>query len=223
MGSARSAAAEGRSVTPAVRSLQPGERAHVLLIAPHGSYRTAPFIAAAPRLGAKVLVASEGRHSLVSAYAEGIHVDLGDAEGALATILRVARRTPFAGVIGTDDATIELAARVACQLGLPHNPPAAVRNARRKDVARARLAAAGIAVPGYRLLDLRRSLAAQIEGISFPCVVKPLALSASRGVIRADDGPGLLRVSTVSCTRYRTSTNGAMCWWRTSSPASRWP
>jgi biotin carboxylase len=140
-----------------------------------------------------VLVASEGRHSLVSAYAEGIHVDLGDAEGALATILQVARRMPFAGVIGTDDATIELAARVARQLGLPHNPPTAVRNARRKDVARACLAAAGIAVPGYRLLDLRRSLAAQIEGISFPCVVKPLALSASRGVIRADDGPGLLR------------------------------
>ncbi|MFB3079393.1 MAG: hypothetical protein ACE1Y4_15460, partial [Lysobacterales bacterium] len=46
----------------------PGQgEAHVLIIAPHGSYRTVPYLEAARRLGIEVLIASEGRYSLVSA------------------------------------------------------------------------------------------------------------------------------------------------------------
>jgi biotin carboxylase len=51
------------------------------------------------------------------------------------------------------------------------------------------LAAAGVPVPVHRLIDLGRPLAAQLGNVDYPCVVKPVALSASRGVIRADD-PG---------------------------------
>jgi biotin carboxylase len=171
----------------------PRVRRQALLIAPHGSYRTGPFMAAAARLGVGLLVASEGRHSLVSEYAEGIHVDFAERDAAFEILLGAARRFPVGGVIGTDDITTELAARLARHLGLPHNPPAAVRIARRKDMARARLGEAGVPVPGYRRIDLRRPLAAQLGGVRFPCVVKPLALSASRGVIRADDQDTLLR------------------------------
>ena len=165
-----------------------------LVIAPHGSYRTAPFLRAAAALGLEGVVAAPGEYSVVPAYARGIHVDLGDTEGALARLAAEAEAGgPFAAVVGTDDASTELAARLAARLGLPHNPPAAVRYARYKHLARARLRAAGVRVPEFRVLDLEAPLAPQWEGFPFPCVVKPVALSGSRGVIRADDAGALER------------------------------
>jgi biotin carboxylase len=162
------------------------------VIAPHSSYRTAPFVAAAQRLGVEVMIAAQGETSVVTSLVRGLHVNLHDRTGAMATILSEAAVAPFAAVIGTDDATTELAAEVAQRLGLPHNPPAAVRIARRKDAARARLAAAGVPVPAHWCLDLRRPLTDQLTPISYPCVLKPVALSASRGVIRANDRGELL-------------------------------
>ena len=172
---------------PIGESFENAARRRVLLIAPHGSYRTAPFLAAAKIRGIEVLIASEAKHSLVSAYAQGLHIDLDDPQTSLQTILREAQRQPFAAVLGCDDASTELAALAASKLGLPHNPTTSVRLARRKDLARERLAQAGVLVPHHWRLDLTRALAAQIEDIRFPCVLKPVALAASRGVIRADN------------------------------------
>ncbi len=167
----------------------------ILLIAPHGSYRTAPFLAAAKTRGIEVLIASEAKHSLVSAYAQGLHIDLSDPQVSLQAILRAAQRQPFAAILGSDDASTELAALAASALGLAHNPTAAVRRARRKDLARAHLAKAGVRVPLHWRLDLTRALAPQIEDIRFPCVLKPIALSASRGVIRVDNVDELTRAA----------------------------
>ncbi|MHB8257485.1 MAG: ATP-grasp domain-containing protein [Acidiferrobacterales bacterium] len=164
----------------------------LLLIAPHGSYRTAPFIEAAAARGAEVLIASESRHSLVSAYARGLRVDFEDPGGALDALIAEARIRPFTAIIGTDDSSTELASRACSVLGLRHNPPEAVRLARRKDLARVRLAERGVAVPRHRRLDLDLPLAPQICDIDYPCVLKPVALAASRGVIRADDSDALL-------------------------------
>ncbi|MDX1824788.1 MAG: ATP-grasp domain-containing protein, partial [Thiohalomonadales bacterium] len=101
-------------------------------------------------------------------------------------ILREAAKEPVAGIIATDDSTTELAARAAQALGLSHNPPTAVQLARRKDLARACLAAAQIPVPCHWCLDLGQSLSIQIEEIRYPAVVKPVGLSGSRGVIRVN-------------------------------------
>jgi biotin carboxylase len=164
-----------------------------LIIAPHGSYRIAPFIDSARRAGLDVLVAAPGEHSIVADYAQGLHVDLHDPAAAMQRIMAdAAAAGPYRAVIGTDDVSIELAARVSTRLGLPHNDPEAARLSRRKDLARARLAAAGVAVPNHRCLDLDQPLPPQIEDLSYPCVVKPVGLSASRGVIRADDTSQLL-------------------------------
>lgn len=181
---ADAAAAVSRPVAAATRNAAPRR---ILLIAPHDSYRTAPFLAAAKTRGIEVLIASEAKHSLVSAYAQGLHLELGDPQASLQAILREAHRRPFAAVLGSDDASTELAALAARELGLPHNPVTAVRLARRKDLARARLAQAGVPVPRHWRLDLTRPLPAQIGDIRFPCVLKPVALAASRGVIRADN------------------------------------
>ena len=179
------AAAEVSS--PAKAPVQNAAARRILLIAPHDSYRTAPFLAAAKAHGIEVLIASEAKHSLVSAYVDGLHLDLGDIQASLQTILREAHRRPFAAVLGSDDTSTEIAALAATELGLPHNPTAAVHLARRKDLARDRLTQAGVPVPRHWRLDLRRPLAAQTEDIRFPCVLKPVALAASRGVIRADN------------------------------------
>ena len=158
-----------------------------MIIAPHASYRTAPFIAAAERLGLPVIIASDSPNSIISAYAQGLHIDFDNAEAALESLLQESRKQSFAAVIGTDDNSTELAASLAKQLGLPYNEPEAVRIARRKDLARACLANAGLAIPQHRLIHFKRPLEAQIRDLSYPCVLKPLALAASRGVIRADN------------------------------------
>ena len=165
--------------------------ARVLLIAPPGSYRVHAYLEAARDLGVEMLVASEGEHSLVPGIGDGLRVDFGDPDAVIARIVSAHRDRPVAGVVATDDGTVEIANRAAAALGFAHNALSAARIARRKDLSRAALAEAGLPVPAARRVELDRPLGSQLAGVEFPCVVKPLALSASRGVIRADDPPGL--------------------------------
>ena len=162
-------------------------RDRVLVIAPHGSYRTAPFISAANKLNIDVLIASQGEHSIVSEYVHGLHIDFTDTEQAIETILTEARNSKFSGIIGTDDVTTELAAKVAVKLSLPHNDPQAVIVAQRKDLARLSLKKSGVKVPQFDLLNTTKPLPEQSIKVNFPAVIKPVALSASRGVIRVNN------------------------------------
>ena len=167
------------------------DAARVLLITPPGSYRVHAYLEAARDLGLEMLVASEGEYSPVPGPAGGIRVDLADAGAVVEQVFSAHRDRPIAAVVATDDGTVEIANRAAAALGLAHNAPSAARITRRKDLARTALAAAGLPAPAVRQVDLRRPIGPQLDGIEFPCVVKPLAMSASRGVIRADDLPGL--------------------------------
>lgn len=164
----------------------PKLRDRVLVIAPHGSYRTAPFIKAANQLNVDVLIASQGEHSIVSDYVRGLHIDLNDSEHAIEIILSEAQKQKFSGVIATDDSTTELAARVAKKLNLPHNPSQAVKIAQRKDLARLCLKQTNINIPVFDVLTTAKPLSDQNIQVNFPAVVKPVALSASRGVIRVN-------------------------------------
>jgi biotin carboxylase len=163
------------------------QRPRLLLVAPHSSYRIAPYLNAAQKLGVDILVASTSEHSLVSAVAEGLRIDLEHPEHALDTILAAASERPFAGIIATDDSAVELAAQIAEKFGLPHNSPEAVQLTHRKDLARARLKEHGVPVPGFKRIDLHGDLAGQAANLNYPCVIKPLSLSGSRGVVRADN------------------------------------
>lgn len=170
---------------------EPSARPQVLLVAPRDSYRTVPYIEAARKQGVDLLIASEGREALSGPDAPGLRVDLHDLPRSIESVTRVAAARAFAGVVGTDDASLELAVHASARLGLPHNPVDSIRRARRKDLARARLAEAGLRVPHFRCIDLTQPLAPQLEALSYPVVVKPVALSASRGVIRADTAADL--------------------------------
>ena len=158
-----------------------------LLISQPNSYRIAPYIKAAQRMGLEVLIASSGKHSLITEVHAGLHIDLDDKDAALETILDEARKNPLTGILGSDDSTVELAARAAAALGLPHNPAEAAQISSRKDLARCELSLGGAPVPINCLLDLEQPLEKQMAGLPWPCVIKPLNMSASRGVIRANN------------------------------------
>jgi biotin carboxylase len=160
----------------------------VLLILPSATYRAPDFLAAARELGVAVTVASERRAAMAAAMGErALTLRLSDPARAAEQIAERAQETPFTAVVGVDDQGVMAAALGAERLGLPHNPPAAVARTRDKAAMRRALARAGVPQPRFALLESDADVAAVAREVGFPCVVKPLGLSGSRGVIRADD------------------------------------
>lgn len=104
------------------------------------------------------------------------------------TIVEQAKKTPFDGVVAIGDAPTMTAAMTAEQLGLKFHLPFAVEGAKNKWVARERWSAAGLLVPWYKRVPADESPRELVNQVPFPCVLKPLGLSASRGVIRANVG-----------------------------------
>ena len=159
----------------------------LLLLSHHNSYRIAPYIKAAKNLGLEVTIASQGKHSLVTEVANGMHVDFDNPNAVINEIIKENAINPFCGILGSDDKTVELAARAAKTLKLPHNPPQAAKTSQRKDLAREQLSLAGCHAPIHCLLDLTLPIDQQLADLPWPCVLKPLSMSASCGVIRADN------------------------------------
>jgi len=160
----------------------------VLLILPSATYRAADFLAAARELGVIVTVASERRAALSEAMGErALTLRLSDPAVAAEQIAERARETPFAAVVGVDDQGVMAAALGAERLGLSHNPPEAVARTRDKAAMRRALAKAGVPQPRFAVLSSGADVAAVARAVGLPCVIKPLGLSGSRGVIRAND------------------------------------
>lgn len=160
--------------------------ARVLLLLPSGTYKAPDFLAAADRLGAEVVVASETEQTLAVAMGDrALVVDLADPEGAAAAITGLAARRPLDAVVAVDDQGLLIAALAATELGLPANAPEAVARTRNKAVMRTALR--GLRQPEFRVVGRADDPAAAAEEVGWPVVVKPVSLSASRGVIRADD------------------------------------
>src|SRR5437763_12566733 len=161
----------------------------LLLILPSATYRAPDFMAAARELGVAVTVASERRAAMSAAMGErALTLRLSDPHDAAETIVARARDTPFAAIVGVDDQGVMTAALAAERLGLAHNPPAAVARTRDKAAMRRALAQARVRQPRFALLPAGVDMAAVDGQVGLPCVLKPLGLSGSRGVIRADDG-----------------------------------
>jgi biotin carboxylase len=161
----------------------------VLLLSTTTGYQLRSFNDAAEQLGIEVVFATDRCQQLDDPWRDrAIAVRFHEEGPSIEAIVAEARRSPFHGVIAVGDRPAILAARVAERLGLPGNPPEAAAASSNKLEARERLSAAGLPVPSYFTVpaggDGRR--AAADSRIAFPCVLKPLGLSGSRGVIRAD-------------------------------------
>jgi biotin carboxylase len=103
-------------------------------------------------------------------------------------VAEITRHRPIRAVVGVHDGTTVTAAAIAEALGIATaNSVSAAGAARDKLEMRRRLQAAGVPQPRYWPIALDEDPARAAERLTLPCVLKPLSLSASRGVIRADD------------------------------------
>jgi biotin carboxylase len=152
-------------------------RKRVLLVAAKTGYQIREFYGAAERLGFELVLATDRCHILDDPWADrAVPVQFAAPGAALETIQE---RGPFDGILAVGDQPAYVAAEIASKLNLRFHRPDAVRAASSKFLTRERFRAAGLLVPEY-------SLDAAYEP-RYPCVVKPLHLSASRGVIRANN------------------------------------
>ncbi|MFQ6019569.1 MAG: ATP-grasp domain-containing protein [Dehalococcoidia bacterium] len=160
----------------------------VLLLMASRTYRANAFLEAARRLEVDVSVGSD-QQQVLSGFLPGstLTLDFRDLQGATWEIVKFAERHPLHAVVSVEDDATVLAAAASAALSLLGNPVEPVAATRNKHRLRELLAAAGVPSPRYRLLSIDDDPEEVAGGVSFPCVVKPLALSASRGVIRADD------------------------------------
>ena len=156
--------------------------ARVLLILPSATYRAREFTRAAADLGAELVVASDRRQAMSAVLGDrALVLPLQRPEEAAQRVVDHAARLPLDAVVAVDDQGVKTAALAAQRLGLKTSDPSAVARTRDKLAMREALAAAGVPQPRY-VADVERA-----GELGFPVVLKPLGLSASRGVIRADD------------------------------------
>ena len=165
----------------------------VVIIIPSSTYRATDFVAAAQRLGLELVIASDRRATLEAVMGDRSQVvRLDRPDEAAAKLTRLHKRVPFDAVLGVDDQGVLIASLVAERLGLAHSPVAAVSATRDKARTRQVLTEAGLEQPNWVLVAPDGDVTAAIDSVGLPCVVKPLSLSASRGVIKANTPDGVL-------------------------------
>ena len=172
----------------------PQPPAAVLLLTATRSYHAADFVAAAARLGVPCVLGTDRCHVLAGRWrSDDAHaLDFRDPDAAAAAIAALHAATPLAGIVPTAEHTAIIAARAAARIGLPDNPVEAAERAGNKHRLRLCLRSAGLPQPRFALVstdagDDAVDDAFTAAGLTYPVVVKPLHLSASRGVMRADD------------------------------------
>lgn len=155
----------------------------ILILTKTTGYQTEAFTAAAGRLGYEVVLATDRCHVLEDPWGDhALSLRFEQPEESSQWI--AGNLDSVDGIVAIGDAPVYIAALAAGRLGLRYNSPEAVQATRNKYLARERFAAAGLPVPRYYRLPLDT----HSSGAPFyPCVLKPLGLSGSRGVIRADD------------------------------------
>lgn len=175
-----------RMGTPSVCAII-GPMGRVVLIIPSATYRATDFMAAAEILDVELIVASDRRPTLEAVMGDRSQVIRFDhPEESAARLVELHDRLAFDAVLGVDDQGVVIAALTAERLGLPHSPSSAVVLTRDKAALRRRLESAGMRQPSFATIQAHDDVVSAVAGVGLPCVVKPLSLSASRGVIRVD-------------------------------------
>jgi biotin carboxylase len=163
----------------------PARPRRVVLVASKTGYQTRAFDEAAQHVGVDLIMATDRCHVLDDPWGDrAIALRFESPETAAAEIASI-EPTPH-GIIAVGDRPALIAALAAEKLGLPFSPPEAVAICRNKSEARRRFEAAGLPTPTYFRVPVASDPRSAADRAPWPCVLKPLGLSASRGVIRAD-------------------------------------
>jgi biotin carboxylase len=160
----------------------------VLLLATTTGYQTRMFGEAATRMGVELVYATDRCDHLDDPWRDGaIPVRFHEEWRSVDAVLKAVEHRPVDAVMAVGDRPTVVAAYVSRLLGLPGHPPEAAAAARDKRLMRERLKAAGLLTPAFLTVPMGTDVMTILERVVFPVVVKPTVLSASRGVIRADD------------------------------------
>ena len=162
------------------------ESRRVLLLTTVRSYRMEAFRAAAERLGIEVVTGIDLPPQLADQWPDAVALPFAAPGVAADRIAEIAAEKSLAAILSVDDSGSLVAAAASDKLALPHNDPTAAAAARDKYLMRCLLRDGGANVPWFRRFttaDDPTKVAAQVP---YPCVVKPLDLNGSRGVIRGD-------------------------------------
>lgn len=160
----------------------------VLLLATTTGYQTRMFADAASRLGVELIYATDRCDQLDDPWRDdAIAVRFHEEWRSVDSVLKAVDRRPVNAVLAVGDRPTIMAAYLSRLLGLPGHPPEAATAARDKRLTRERLKAAGLPAPSHLTVPMTVDPATLLDRVSMPVVVKPTVLSASRGVIRADD------------------------------------
>ena len=168
------------------------EPQRLLLLSTTTGYQMRSFVEAARKLGLAVALGTDRCHVLEDPWQDGaLPLHFEDPEGSAKQIVEYARKQRLHAIVSVGDRPTPTAARACRELGLAGHPPLATDICRDKFRFRERLRTAGLRVPTFQHFsvddDPQRLLASGDVTTGFPCVLKPLALSGSRGVIRTDD------------------------------------
>ncbi|HXZ11392.1 MAG TPA: ATP-grasp domain-containing protein [Candidatus Sulfotelmatobacter sp.] len=161
---------------------------HLLILASKLGYQTRGFSDAAEKLGVAVRFATDRCHQLEDPWGdEALPVHFEHPRQAAEKIAHHFREFPPDAILALGDRATPAAAYAAEAFGIDGNPPKAVEICRNKLHQRQTLAAAGIPVPDFFSFTLTHDLSRALARLKFPCVIKPLTLAASQGVIRANN------------------------------------
>jgi hypothetical protein len=157
----------------------------VLLVAATTGYQTLAFEETARRIGFDTVLAIDRCIHLEGSWGEHAVPVRFEKPDAAASILAKLEPKPD-GVVAVGDKPTEIASLTAAALGLSFHPYDAVMACRNKLLARERFEASGLRVPEYFYMPLHVEPPEVARSATYPCVVKPVGLSGSRGVIRAN-------------------------------------
>lgn len=162
------------------------QQKRVLLLMTPATYRAGAFLNAARKLKLEVVVGIDLPETLTEYWHVPLGLDFADYAASVQTIVEFAREHPLTAILSVDDSATELAARASAALGLAHNSPNSAKAARDKLLMRTLMSKGGAPCPVFRPFSLSDDPAWVATKVTYPCVVKPLRLSGSRGVIRAN-------------------------------------
>lgn len=159
----------------------------VLLLFSKSSYRAKAFIAAARCLDLDITVGSDHNQALADLTpGSSLILDTIDIDGSVNAITQFNLQYPLSAIVPAEDDFTPLAAAASKELDLTHHPLRAVRSSRNKATMRKRTAESGLPSPWFEITSVENDARTAASKIHYPCVLKPMALSASRGVIRVN-------------------------------------
>jgi ATP-grasp domain/L-amino acid ligase C-terminal domain 2 len=166
----------------------PSQPRRLLLFTNKLGYQSRSFEEAARKHYVELIYVTDRCHQLEDPWGDrAIAVHFESTQSVAANVVGALEGKSVDGILALGDSPSVAAAYTARELGIPYNHPASVEACRSKLRLREVFQQAGLKTPWFRTINLNPLPEPSLVGISYPCVLKPLSLSASRGVIRANN------------------------------------